>query len=375
MITRADTDKLRGLHAPHTAVLSVYLTIPLDLAGHRGLATRARELIKAAAIDAPGQDAPPVRDEDIESIAEAVTEHSHGWLGHTIAIFACAELGLFELVPVPGYLSERAVIAVRPYTRPLLAAIQRNPAYRVAVIDAKHAWVLAICDDQIETLAERTGEGVPSTGFSGWWGLEAYRIQQRIMRLSRLHYRETIGILERSANNEFRPLVLGGHESEINQFLALLPRAVRQSVAGSFSVDLQTVTPARVRELAAPVLARWAESAEARLVAEVLAAPPDTAVTTDLAGCVAAVRSRAVSQLIVADDQLVPGSACDDCGSLAIGTDGCRCADPAQACRTVPDLLDELASQALDGGGQVTAVRNPPFTAAARLRFPVTAPA
>ncbi len=38
MITRADADKLRGLRAPGSAVLSLYLSIPVDLAEHRGAA-------------------------------------------------------------------------------------------------------------------------------------------------------------------------------------------------------------------------------------------------------------------------------------------------------------------------------------------------
>jgi len=375
LISRTDADKLRGLRSPDSAVLSLYLTVPVDLAEHRGLATRARELIKAAAADVPGLAADRVREQDLEAVAQAVAVHSHDWLGHTTAIFACGELGLFEAIPLPGFLGDRAVVAARPYTRPLLAAIQRNPAYRVAVLDTKHAWVLAIGDSEIETLAERTGEGVPSTGFSGWYGLEAYRIQQRIMRLSRQHFRETIAMLERSADDGRQPLVLGGHEDEVKRFQSLLPPPVRDSVAGCFSVDLQTATPGRVRELATPVMARWAAESEARLVDELLSDPPDTAVTTDLAGCLAAVRSRAVSHLVVDDDQMVPGCACDDCGALSLGTSGGGCADPGHAFRIVPDLLDELASQALDGGGQVTSVRNPPFAAAARLRFPVTAPA
>jgi Bacterial archaeo-eukaryotic release factor family 10 len=214
---------------------------------------------------------------------------------------------------------------------------------------------------------------VPSAGFAGWDGLEGYRIQQRIMTLSRQHFRDTVAILERTADGEHRPLVLGGQESEISQFLGALPRAVRQTVAGSFNVDLQTMTPARVRELSAPVIASWEERSEAGVVHEVLNEPPETSVTTDLAGCLAAGSARAVAQLILADDQMVPGFACRECGALGVGAGRCSCADPAECCRAVPDVLDELASQTLDGGGQVTAVRNSPFTAAARLRFAVPA--
>jgi hypothetical protein len=371
VITRTEADKLRALRAGSPGVLSVYLAIPVDLAEHRELPVRARELIKAAAGQpSQGKHGPEA---DLESVVRAVDARSHDWLGHTIAIFASSELGLLEAIPLPGAMPELAVFSARPYIRPLLAAMQRNPGYRTALIDSRHAWIFNVSDDGIEAVVERTGASLPSPGFAGWYGLDSYRIQQRIMTLSRQHFRETVAILERTADGQHRPLVLGGHENEIRQFLGNLPSTVRQSVAGSFSVDLQTTTPGRVRELAAPVIARWGENAEADVVREVLNEPPRTAVTTDLPGCLEASRAHAVAQLLLPDDQMIPGHACDGCGALSLGSAGCDCPDPGDCCRAVPDVLDELANRTLDDGGQVTTVRNPPFTAAARLRFPVPA--
>lgn len=374
MITRADIDRIRTLRSSQSPVLSLYLPIPLDQADHRGLAATARELVKAAASQAAASQAgashaSQVKEADLAAITNAVAARSHEWLGHTIAMFACADIGLFELVPLPGRLTERAVIAARPHIRPLLLASQRNPPYLAAVIDVKHAWILAIRDHQIETVAERTGTVVPSQGFSGWYGLQTYRVQQRVIQLARQHFRDTIAIIDKATERARRPLVIGGHENEVNQFLALLPRQVRQDVAGSFHADLQTLTPARVRELAAPVIKRWSEFSEARLVDEMLGKPQGTAVTTDLSGCLAAIRLHAVGHLVIGDDQVIGGFACDDCGAMTTQATGCDCADPG--CHAVPDLLDELANRALDDAATVTQVRTPPFTAAAQLRFPV----
>ena len=69
---------------------------------------------------------------------------------------------------------------------------------------------------------------------------------------------------------------------------------------------------------------------------------------------------------------MVPGFACMECGALSMNGNGCDCPDPGPRCHAVPDLLDLLADRTLDEGGQVTSVRNPPFTAAARLRFAVS---
>jgi hypothetical protein len=373
--TYTDTDDLRGLLAQNTTVISLYLNVPLDIAEHRGLLTRARELIKAAQGRPAG--------EDVDSIGGLISERGHDWLGRTVAIFACAEVGLLQAIPLgrptpalPGPADDLAVISTRPYTRPLLAALQRHPAFQVAIIDGRHAWILAVRDDEVDMLFEQTGPDLPSSAFAGWAGLEAHRMQQRILNMSKQHYRDTAAILEQTTAATKRPLVLGGHEMQISHFLPMLPRTVNQRLAGRFAVDVRSATPGRVRDLATPVIARWARAAEADLVAEALNEPPDGAITTDLDSCLTAVRSGAVSQLVLADDQMVPGCVCDNCGGLAVGSvpvaagaAGCACPDPARAARPVPDVLDELACQALDQGSEVTAVRDAPFTAAAWLRF------
>lgn len=396
LITNTNTDDLRGLLAPNSTVISLYLNVPLDIAEHRSLLTRARELIKAAQGRPAGADTKlaDTVSADTESIAGLISERGHDWLGRTVAIFACGEVGLLEAIPLgrptpaerradarphaalPGSAEDLAVISTRPYTRPLLAALQRHPAFQVAVLDGKHAWILSVRDDEVDTIFERTGPDRPSAAFAGWAGLEAHRMQQRILNSSNQHYRDTVAILEQTTAAGQRPLVLGGHEMQISHFLGMLPRSVSQRLVGSFAVDMRSATPGRVRELASPVIARWTEAAEASLVAEALNEPSDGAITTDLGSCLTAVRSGAVSQLVLADDQIVPGCVCDNCGGLAVGSlpvaagaAGCTCPDPASAARPVPDVLDELANQALDQGSEVTAVRDAPFTAAAWLRF------
>lgn len=372
MITRADTDKLRTMRTPGSAVLSLYLSIPLDLAEHRSLPARIRELVKAAAL--PPRGVPPAGDKDLSAVTRLVSERSHDWLGHCVAIFASAGTGLLEAIPLPGQATEQAYVADRPQVRPLLAALQRAPGYRVALVDVQHAWVFAISNGSIETVAERTGPEVRKTGFAGWYGLEAYRIQQRVLELSRQHYKDTIALLERTADAGGGPLVIGGYDSEIRQFRALLPRTVADRVAGTINVDLQTVTPGRVRELANPVIARWAATAQERAVQGVLSQPPWVAAVTGLDDCAAASRARAIADLVLPDGKPLPGFSCDQCGALSSEDSGCDCEDPQAQCRAVPDVFEELADRTLDLGGEVTLVREAPFTVGARLRFPVPAP-
>jgi len=144
MISYADVEKLREMYAHGSAVLSLYLPVPLDPAGVRSLAARAGDLMAGvSAVSLDGLRTAGVRRPDRDAVRGALAAHGRDRLGHTVAFFAYEELGLFEAVRLPCVLLERAVLATRPHIRPLPAALQRCPDYRVAIADRRHAWVLA----------------------------------------------------------------------------------------------------------------------------------------------------------------------------------------------------------------------------------------
>jgi release factor family 10 len=252
--------------------------------------------------------------------------------------------------------------------RPLLVALQRSPAHVVAVVDRRHSWVFRVAGTQIDTVASQVGESVRSPHFGGWYGLETYRIHERVIQLARHHYRDTAALLERAtAPGDQQPLVIGGHEDTIPQFLAILPAGLRDRFAGSFVADPHAITPARVRELAAPIIRRWTELREERLVARLTELRPGRLAAIGLQACLDAVAQHAVQQLAVPDDGLVPGFCCARCGALTATADGCP--DWGAAVRAVPDLIEEMVIRTIEDGGEVDAVRDPPGGIAARLRF------
>jgi hypothetical protein len=376
MFGYADVEKLRGACAPDRAVLSVYLAVPLDPAGIRGLAADAAELMASAVGLAGGTEKDQrggarVDRADREAVLDALAAHGRDWAGHTVALFACRDLGLFEVLPVPCRLPERAVTASRPYIRPLLAAVQRRPDYRVAIADREHARVLSVSGSRVQTMAIRVDRGPRSSGFGGWYGLQAHRIQRRIIELGRHHYRDTAAILERAAGRGRMPLVIGGHRDSIAGLLRALPAAAGEDFAGSFRADPHTLTEARIRELAGPVIGRWVARRERELAEEVLDGPPGRLAAVGLPACLAAIGRGAVDRLLVPDDGMIPGFGCDRCGALDAGRGVCPVCGTAG--RPVPDLLEEMVQRTLDDDGRVTVIRDAPFSVAARLRFPVTA--
>lgn len=367
MITMADVEKLRRIRAREPQVLSLYLPVRLDPAMLRTLPALAGDLIDGAATSTGGAGAIAARDR--EAVRDILAARGRDWLGHTAAIFACGELDLLEAIPLPCELGGQAVLGYAPYVRPLLAAVQRCPAYLIAVVDRRRAWLLSVAGGQAETIVHTQEPPERSHGFGGWHGRDAYRVQHRIMQRASHHYREVAEILERQAGTgEFRPVVIGGHQDSVSHLLRILPTHARAAFAGSFTADPHTLTPARARALADPVIARWGARREQELASGVLDAAARGHGAVGLAACLTAVSDGAVSQLQLPDGVLAPGFACDRCGALTITRDGCP--DWGTAARPVPDLLEEMAGRVLDDNGQVIAIRDASRAVAARLRYP-----
>jgi len=371
MISHAEIDKLLEVRAAGPSLLSLYVQVPLDPAELRGLAARIGELFALAARDGPGDPA-AVRVEaaDAQAVRELLACGARDWLGCTVAIFACAGLGLAQAIPLPCQLPERAVLAARPHVRPLLLALQRCPAYRVAVADRRHAWLFSIAGGQISAAALAPAEGMRSHGFSGWYGLQAHRVNERIIQLARHHYRDTVTLIEQACRaSGAEPLVIGGHRDTIPQLLAALPPGLRDQFAGSFVADPHTLTPAKVRDLASHVIQDWQTGHDQHLTAQFRREPPDGRTVTGLNACLAAANRHAIQLLLVPAGGLVPGYACQQCGTLS--STGHDCPHGPAESLAVPDLIEEAAVTTLTGHGQVQTLPDPPGGIAARLRYPL----
>jgi hypothetical protein len=362
---------LLKVHDPQSAVLSLYLSVPLDPAELPGLPRIGEFLAEAA-------DAGQLADADLAAVRKAIEAHGREWLGRTLAIFTCAGLGLHEVVPlarsVPGYkVPERAVVAWRPHILPLVAALQWYPAYRVVIVNQRHAWLFSVGDagvgDTIQTMAAADAARVAGVG--DWYALDTHWVQHRIVGLGCQSCQDTAAMLTRISRDQgSQPLVIGGLKDRAREFFADLPAVVRESFAGTFTVDPHDLTVARVRDLAAPVVTRWAEQAAGRLAAQIRLHPVEGLDAAGLPACLAAVNALAVNQLVTSVGGLIPGYACGTCGQLGTSP---WCADCGMSAVPVPDLADEMACRVLEDGGQVIAVHGDMSSLAARLRFPVSA--
>ena len=362
MITYGEVEKLRSSRAADGSVLSLYLYVPSDSADLRQLSARAVGLIEAAAELTPDT----LHREDEMLARQTLAQHSRDRLGHTLGIFVSEQLSLLDVVPLPGRFAERAVLAARPHLRPVLAALGRRPDHRIVVIDHRHAWLITVAGDRVEVVAQVPAEAAPSTAFGSWY-LEPSHSLQRVTRLAPYSHQDAAAILDRQVRyGSAQPLVVGGHADSITHLLALLPRAVLTEYAGSFAVDPLTLTVAKARELAAPVISHWVERRERQLVEAVMAPRPGMPTAIGLEESLRAVNAGTAELLLIADEPTVPGFHCERCDELSMTSDGC--CDWGAASWPVADLLEEMAWRTLHGGGRVVSARQLTCTAAARLQ-------
>jgi hypothetical protein len=367
MITRAEVEKLSAVHAVSPAILSVYLTVPPCPGELSDLGARAAELIADAesAVGDPGR----LSDEDRNDALELLAAGALDWPGRTLAVFACADVGLLEALPLPCRAPDRAVLGTRPHIRPLLAALQRRPAYRVAVAGAQHVWLLEIAGDEIETVPAG-----PTQGTGDWHSLPPDWVREPINWLTAHSYHDAAALLSRAAGRAGQePLVIVGHGGGIQRLLAGLPASARAAFAGSVISDLPTLTPDQAGDLAAPVVARWAEKHARQVTDGILAmrsGRPACSPAIGLQACLAAVTAGVVDTLVVPRDELVPGYECGRCGALSTEADSCP--DWGTAPLPVPDVLEEMVSRTLEDGGEVLVISGHSYPMAARLHSPAT---
>jgi len=372
MITDADIEKLLAVRSARPTVLSLYLEVPSHPPAMRSLPARADELISEGA-QADRNDAGQAcgdreLGEDRSIVRRMLEVHARDWPGRSVAIFACGEPCLAEPLVLPSLAADRAVLATRPHVRPLLVAQQRCRGYYLAVVDRHDAWVFRATEGRIERLTLPAGVRIP--GLGGWYGLEAHRVRERITALAGHPYADVAAALGRlMTGGGPEPLVVGGCQKGVRQFLAALPDDTSSQVIASFAADPHAVTLAQMAELASQAARSWSEEREQRAVTEAGQARDDLN-ATGLQVCLAAVNVGAAGLLIVPEDGLVPGFVCQRCGKLSeTGTD---CPDWGAASMAVPDLVEEMVVQARHDGALVETVREPPGGIMARLRFPLS---
>ena len=309
---------------------------------------------------------------DVARIEEAVgEERPHA---QAVAFFSCSGRGLFEEVELPRPIRDRNVIDETAWVRPLLAVLDEYHRCRVVVVDRGRARFFDLYgDEMVECGAPLRGRKLRKPDYAA--GMREHTTRNKADQLAKGHYRAVAERLDEEARrHRFDIVAVGGHEHEVPEFLAHLPRSVRERVAGTFAVHPHEDDLGAIRERAEAIVRRYEWDEEQRLVAEALerSAAGGLAVT-GLRDCLWGASVAAVGQLLVQEGSEQAGAVCEADGYLTV--EGEKCPICGRALRRTPDVLDELVQSVIDEGGGVehvtadTALRE--HVTAAMLRFPL----
>lgn len=367
MLEVETVDRILRLRGDGLPVLSLYVRV--DPADRRAFPSRVDEqlhevrlLAKDTALD---RDARLSLRGDIERVEEAVQgERLHP---RAVAFFSCSGRGVFEDVELPRPVRDRQVVDETAWVRPLLAVLDEYHRCRVVVADRGRARFFDLYQNEmVECPGRLRDRTLRKPDYAA--GMREHTVHNKAELLAKRHYRAVADRLDEEARrHEFDIIAFGGHDHEIPELLDHLPAAVRERVAGTFSVHPGEQDLGRIHRLADQVVERYERAEEQRLVTETLERCSSGGLAVvGLADCLWAGTTAAVNQLLVQDEAVLPGAVCDHDGYLGVEED--RCPVCGRELRRTPDVVDELVQAVIDQGGSVEHV-----AAETPLRVQVTA--
>lgn len=359
-------------------VLSVYLN-------RDGLPSgpRLRELLKVARArsgDLTHDHAMSLRS-DVESV-EGLASKIDRMAVPAVGVIACHGQGWFEVVELPEQVWDVAVVADKPYLRPIRAAVAPQPT-GVAVVERGRVWVFTVHGGAIEKVAQleeqpqhpkNPDEGLKSN-FGGWHGYAERRARGHADAVLQRHVQEAARLLtELDEEHRFGHVVVGGHIEQLDSFTSQLHPSIRSKLAGTFAADPRTLDRGQVRDHASRLVAEARERAELEQIEELLAAAAaGSRAVTGVAPALLGANLAAIDHLLVAGSYTKPGSECPACGWLSRRNGPCPACDAMTV--EVDDVVAALVEKVLAVGGSVDHVRVASRLDAngvgARLRFPL----
>lgn len=365
---------LAALHSPAGRLVSVYLSKPPGPSAAAALSDLLKPLRAAAdGMDRAGAKSLRADCDRIHDLAPRLDADP----APAAAVFASAEDGIFEYLPLTVPVWDHASVGHRPYLRPL-RAVPPPLHSAVAVVERQRVRLYRARDGEVEQLAE-LGADLGKPNYGGFHGYEERSARSHAeAETTHLLRRAAAALAEEHQRRPFDLLAIGGHEETAGDLVPHLHPYLRSLEIATFVVDPGSLTLSAVREKASELaeeVRRHREVAQVEAVATALASG-ERAVAGSLP-VVEAVNARAVDLLVVAGTFTKPGWACASCRWLSRTED--TCAMCGERMSDTEDVLAAAAEQVLDSGGRFlqTTVASPLDApgVAATLRFPLPAPA
>jgi peptide chain release factor subunit 1 len=346
VVTVADLEALAAFHSDASPVVSLYLDVrPEERQGEK-VRAKLKHLLDEAK-RRPFASSKQRRRAFHHEAERLLTwfESEYDGTGRGLAIFTASEPGLWRSFRLPVPVRDRLIIADRPYLRPLLTLVDEFERYLVLLVDKQTARLFVVYLGEIEEYTVLMDELVPRPK-AGGWSAEKYQRHHDMHVL--WHVKHAVEATERLWMRErCQWLLIGGTEEPLAEVRRLLPKALRERLAGEIAVSVQDAADA--------VLARVLEAEQAierRVEAERVAALLEAALghgpgVLGLERTLEAVVEGRVQVLVVEEDFRQPGWECPHCRYLG-ASETVRCPLCDTALDPQIDIVERAMERALD---------------------------
>jgi peptide chain release factor subunit 1 len=279
--------------------------------------------------------------------------HSRG-----VALFACEELELFAVVPVPRVHRHRLVLDDTPWVLELVAAERDLGRVLVAAVDRTHARIFRVSPLEVVELsapitpARRGGKFLPDREDAPGWG--EHRYHGRLEEERHRHYAAIVDALESLlASNPNRGFLLAGPADHTAALRRFLPPRLASQLLGTRKLNPRAVTPAEIQTAALECAAEHRRKAIGGLIRGVENAVGSGWAVNGAHETLRALSRGQVRALIVREDLSGAGYRCRDTGRLVLAKGECRGEGEPDPVR---DVVDEAVEEALRQNVEIAVV-------------------
>jgi peptide chain release factor subunit 1 len=326
-ITRSRLRSLADVHPERGRVLSVFLNLdPSEFATPKARSSAVTSVMTKAAhrvdqADGLGHDEREALRQDIERVREALTSSDIAGNGtRAVAVYACGEVDLLEVVRLPRPVDFAVVLDRSPYLEPLVADADEEQ-WAVLLANRRNARIFLGDGGGFEE-TDRIEDDVHSQHDQGGWSQARYQRGVEKEKDDHLVHAAEVAF-RRYKDPGFDCLLLGAPDELVNDVKHKLHPYLRERIAGRLQLDVENSSLDDVRRAAGAAMEDWRRRTERealdRLVEGVGRGGRGAA---GLAAVLQALNEARVEILLIADGFRSPGGRDPETGMLHPGDQG-----------------------------------------------------
>jgi peptide chain release factor subunit 1 len=326
-ITRSRLRRLADVHPQRGRVLSVFLNLdPSEFATPAARSTAVTSVMTKAAhrvdeADGLDHDERVALRQDVERVRERLTSYDIAENGtRAVAVYACGEVDLLEVVRLPRPVDFEVVLDRSPYLEPLVADADEEQ-WAVLLANRRSARLFLGDGGGLEE-TDRIEDDVHSQHDQGGWSQARYQRGVEKEKDDHLVHAADVAF-SRYKNPGFDRLLLGAPDELVNDVKQKLHPYLRERISGKLQLDVENSSLDDVRRAAQTAIeeSRRRSEREAldRLVEGVGRGERGAA---GLAAVLGALNEARVEILLIADGFRSPGGRDPETGMLHPGDQG-----------------------------------------------------